>query len=257
MLAGSLIMFGMIVLQIGAFVWWVDREVADPERLADIATTVVRDETFQAAVAPEIADQLLADVPVDATGATADEELATRESVIVAVHEAMDDPAVVDAIGMAISAFAATVIGDGNTGDGEEASDQITLDLSAVKVSAVEILGDIDPDLAEQVAAVPVPSALSLDTLKRHLEASLELMSTLPVPTLSLVIGEGGSGGALAIGLTDRILMLEHAVYFAGFPARLPGRDPRPGGAACPIRPTAPNDLQKRSSASAMAWAAK
>lgn len=43
--------------------------------------------------------------------------------------------------------------------------------------------------------------------------ASLELMSTLPVPTISLVIGEGGSGGALAIGLTDRILMLEHAVY--------------------------------------------
>lgn len=42
---------------------------------------------------------------------------------------------------------------------------------------------------------------------------SLELMSTLPVPTLSLVIGEGGSGGALAIGLTDRILMLEHAIY--------------------------------------------
>jgi acetyl-CoA carboxylase carboxyl transferase subunit alpha len=43
--------------------------------------------------------------------------------------------------------------------------------------------------------------------------ASLELMSVLRVPTLSLVIGEGGSGGALAIGLTDRILMLEHAVY--------------------------------------------
>ncbi|MCH9684881.1 MAG: acetyl-CoA carboxylase carboxyltransferase subunit alpha [Deltaproteobacteria bacterium] len=43
--------------------------------------------------------------------------------------------------------------------------------------------------------------------------ASLELMSTLKVPSISLVIGEGGSGGALAIGLTDRILMLEHAVY--------------------------------------------
>ncbi|MEM9456307.1 MAG: acetyl-CoA carboxylase carboxyltransferase subunit alpha [Myxococcota bacterium] len=43
--------------------------------------------------------------------------------------------------------------------------------------------------------------------------ASLELMATLRVPTISLVIGEGGSGGALAIGLTDRILMLEHAVY--------------------------------------------
>jgi acetyl-CoA carboxylase carboxyl transferase subunit alpha len=43
--------------------------------------------------------------------------------------------------------------------------------------------------------------------------ASLELMSVLRVPTISIVIGEGGSGGALAIGVTDRILMLEHAVY--------------------------------------------
>ena len=43
--------------------------------------------------------------------------------------------------------------------------------------------------------------------------ASLELFATLRVPTVSVVIGEGGSGGALAIGLTDRILMLEHAVY--------------------------------------------
>jgi acetyl-CoA carboxylase carboxyl transferase subunit alpha len=43
--------------------------------------------------------------------------------------------------------------------------------------------------------------------------ASLELMATLRTPTISVVIGEGGSGGALAIGVTDRILMLEHAVY--------------------------------------------
>lgn len=42
---------------------------------------------------------------------------------------------------------------------------------------------------------------------------SLEVMSMLRVPTISVVIGEGGSGGALAIGLTDRILMLEHSVY--------------------------------------------
>ena len=43
--------------------------------------------------------------------------------------------------------------------------------------------------------------------------ASLELMAVLRVPTISVVIGEGGSGGALAIGLTNRILMLEHSVY--------------------------------------------
>lgn len=42
---------------------------------------------------------------------------------------------------------------------------------------------------------------------------SIEMMTRLKVPTVSIVIGEGGSGGALAIGVTDRILMLEHAVY--------------------------------------------
>lgn len=42
---------------------------------------------------------------------------------------------------------------------------------------------------------------------------NLLVMSRLTVPIVSIVIGEGGSGGALALGLADRILMLEHAVY--------------------------------------------
>jgi len=42
---------------------------------------------------------------------------------------------------------------------------------------------------------------------------SLLTMSQLKTPILSVVIGEGGSGGALAIGLADRVLMLENAVY--------------------------------------------
>ena len=42
---------------------------------------------------------------------------------------------------------------------------------------------------------------------------SLKLMSGLEIPIVSVVIGEGGSGGALALGVTDRILMLEYAVY--------------------------------------------
>lgn len=43
--------------------------------------------------------------------------------------------------------------------------------------------------------------------------ANLYLMSRLRVPTLSIVIGEGGSGGALALGVTDRVLMLEYSIY--------------------------------------------
>lgn len=41
----------------------------------------------------------------------------------------------------------------------------------------------------------------------------LALMSSLPVPILSVVIGEGGSGGALALGVCDRLFLLENAVY--------------------------------------------
>lgn len=38
-------------------------------------------------------------------------------------------------------------------------------------------------------------------------------MSNLKVPIICIVIGEGSSGGALALGVGDRIIMLENAVY--------------------------------------------
>ena len=47
------------------------------------------------------------------------------------------------------------------------------------------------------------------EAIARSIESCLELK----VPMVSLVIGEGGSGGAIAIAVTDRILMLEHSVY--------------------------------------------
>jgi acetyl-CoA carboxylase carboxyl transferase subunit alpha len=42
---------------------------------------------------------------------------------------------------------------------------------------------------------------------------SLYLMAGLKTPIISIVIGEGGSGGALAIGVGDRLLMLQYSVY--------------------------------------------
>jgi acetyl-CoA carboxylase carboxyl transferase subunit alpha len=42
---------------------------------------------------------------------------------------------------------------------------------------------------------------------------NLKIMSVLRVPIVCIVIGEGGSGGALGIGVGDQILMLEHAYY--------------------------------------------
>ena len=42
---------------------------------------------------------------------------------------------------------------------------------------------------------------------------NLYVMSALKTPIISVVIGEGGSGGALALGVADRVIMLEHATY--------------------------------------------
>ena len=47
------------------------------------------------------------------------------------------------------------------------------------------------------------------EAIARSIEAGLEA----PVPFIATIIGEGGSGGAIALASADRVLMLEHAVY--------------------------------------------
>jgi len=42
---------------------------------------------------------------------------------------------------------------------------------------------------------------------------NLQVMSSLPVPIICTIIGEGGSGGALAIGVGDRVNMLQYSTY--------------------------------------------
>jgi acetyl-CoA carboxylase carboxyl transferase subunit alpha len=41
----------------------------------------------------------------------------------------------------------------------------------------------------------------------------IEVSLSLKIPTISVIIGEGGSGGAIAIATTNKVLMLEHSVY--------------------------------------------
>lgn len=147
MLAGVLIMFGVIIGQFGAVIWWIDREVVDPDRLADIATAVVRDDQFRAAVAPEIADELLAAGLVELVD--------DRDVLIAAVESAMADPEVVRAVSDAITSVASTVIGDGGN--------SIVLELDGLHGAVVLTLQDIDPDLAAQVDGFETPDAIVLD----------------------------------------------------------------------------------------------
>ncbi len=68
------------------------------------------------------------------------------------------------------------------------------------------------------VTFVDTPGAYPGDTAEARGQAeaiakSLEFFSLLKTPIVVVVTGEGGSGGALAIAVGDRILMLENAVY--------------------------------------------
>ncbi|MEJ7597382.1 MAG: acetyl-CoA carboxylase carboxyltransferase subunit alpha [Kofleriaceae bacterium] len=77
---------------------------------------------------------------------------------------------------------------------------------------------------------------------------ALQVMASLECPMISVVIGEGGSGGALALGVTDRIVMLEFSIYSVISPegcASILWRDPsKIGEAAAQLKLTAP-DLVK------------
>src|SRR3954471_4233219 len=74
---------------------------------------------------------------------------------------------------------------------------------------------------------------------------ALQVMASLECPMISVVIGEGGSGGALALGVTDRILMLEYSVYSVISPegcASILWRDPaKIAEAATQLKLTAPD----------------
>ncbi|MCH8327847.1 MAG: acetyl-CoA carboxylase carboxyltransferase subunit alpha [Candidatus Marinimicrobia bacterium] len=75
---------------------------------------------------------------------------------------------------------------------------------------------------------------------------NLITMSMLPVPILSLVIGEGASGGALGIGLCDRMLMLENTWFSVISPegsASILYRDASMAKEAADAMKVAPNDL--------------
>lgn len=68
------------------------------------------------------------------------------------------------------------------------------------------------------VALIDTPGAYpGVGAEERHIAEAIAVnirdMMTLRTPTISIVIGEGGSGGALGIGTADRVLMLENAYY--------------------------------------------
>lgn len=82
------------------------------------------------------------------------------------------------------------------------------------------------------------------EAIARSIEACLES----PVPLIATIIGEGGSGGAIALAAGDRVLMLEHAVYSVISPegcASILWRDAAQAPAAAEALRLTADDLRK------------
>jgi acetyl-CoA carboxylase carboxyl transferase subunit alpha len=102
------------------------------------------------------------------------------------------------------------------------------------------------------VSLVDTPGADPNVTSEEHgvsesIARNLREMAALKTPTVAVVIGEGGSGGALGIAVADRVLMLEHSMYSVIAPegcASILWRDPARGAdAARAMRVTAGDAL--------------
>ena len=68
------------------------------------------------------------------------------------------------------------------------------------------------------ISLIDTPGAYpGIGSEERHISEAIAVnlreMMNLRVPTVAVVIGEGGSGGALGIGVSDRVLILENAYY--------------------------------------------
>ncbi|MXY22628.1 MAG: acetyl-CoA carboxylase carboxyl transferase subunit beta [Dehalococcoidia bacterium] len=128
-----------------------------------------------------------------------------------------DDPTVISGLGQ-IAGQTVAVIGQQrvslSTGDaGSESRTapegfrkaQRAMNLAAkFSLPLVTFVDTTGPDLSE---------AAEERGLGNTVANTMALMSGLESPTISVVIGQAGSGGALAFGVADRVLMLEHAIY--------------------------------------------
>ena len=128
-----------------------------------------------------------------------------------------DDPAVVCGIGH-LGGQTVIVVGQerGRGGETEERRDGRPTPEGFRKVQRV--LGLATKFELPVITLIDTPGAhTSLDAEERGLgnaiATTMAQIASLEMPSISVVIGEGGSEGALSIGVTDRVLMMENAIY--------------------------------------------
>jgi acetyl-CoA carboxylase carboxyl transferase subunit alpha len=114
-------------------------------------------------------------------------------------------------------------------------------------MALAEKLGMPVVTLLDTAGAFPGPAAEERGQAEA-IASSIKRMTALQVPIVAIIVGEGGSGGALAIGVGDEVLALENAVYSVISPEgcasilwRAPEKAPE---AAAAMRMTAADQLE-------------
>ena len=151
LLAATMLFFGAAIANVGIVAWWFDREVTEPERVREIAASVLRD--------PEIREELAPLVIGESTERLGLDDAASTE-ITDAVETALLDPTYVAAYADTLEDLYRAVFEEA---DAATAS----FETAGIEASLLDTLERVDPRLAEAVRGIELPSAidLSLDEL--------------------------------------------------------------------------------------------
>ena len=129
-----------------------------------------------------------------------------------------DDPSIIGGIGK-IGNFKVTIIGHQKGNDlNEQVKQNFGMPHPEGYRKALRLMHQAEKFNRPIVTFIDTPGAFcGIEAEERGqgeaIARNLREMSSLSVPILSIVIGEGGSGGALGIGVSNEIAMLEHSIY--------------------------------------------
>lgn len=163
-----------------------------------------------------------------------------------------DDPALVGGVGR-LDGYSVTVIG---TQKGRDTKDNLHRNFGMAHPEgyrkAMRLMKQAEKFKRPLISFIDTAGAYPGVSAEEHGQAeaiahNLIVMAQLRVPIVVVVTGEGGSGGAIGLGIGDRILMLEHAYYSVIAPesaATLLWKDPSQGQRAADTMRITAQDLR-------------
>ncbi|MBI2973947.1 MAG: acetyl-CoA carboxylase carboxyltransferase subunit alpha [Armatimonadetes bacterium] len=129
-----------------------------------------------------------------------------------------DDPAIITGLGELDGQTVVIVAQEGGRTEEEQQFRRRGMPMPEGYRKALRVMRLAEKFKVPIITFIDTPGASSGTEAEEHgiaqaLARNLQVMAVLQTPIISVVIGEGGSGGALSLGVADRVFMLEHAIY--------------------------------------------